>query len=68
MNLDTFNITHRSTETCNKISETMKKTGALWKRYLELQPEDYHFETCKQFRTYLKNTNDQQLIKLLGGE
>lgn len=68
MNLDTFNITHRSTETRNKISETMKKTGALWKRYLELLPDGYQFSSCKQFRTYLKNTNDQQLIKLLGGE
>lgn len=65
MNLNTFNTKHHSTETRNKISETMKQTGALWRRYLELRPEGYHFDTCKQFRTYLKRTNDSHLIELL---
>lgn len=68
MNLNTFNINHHTDETRNKISETMKRTGELWRRYLELLPDEYHFDTCKQFRTYLKRTNDTHLIKLLGGQ
>lgn len=69
MNLTTFNTNHHTDETRNKISETMKRTGELWRRYLELRSdnelEDYNFTTCKQFRTYLKRTKDKYLISLL---
>lgn len=65
MKLSIFKVKYRSRETRNKISETMKRTGALWRRYSELKPDGYNFDTCKQFRTYLKNTNDAHLIELL---
>lgn len=67
MNLNVFKINHRSEEIRNRISETMKRTGELWRRYLELKPLGYTFGTCQEFRTYLKRTNDRYLIDLLGG-
>ena len=65
MKLSIFKVKYRSCETRNKISETMKQTGRLWRRYLELKPDGYNFDTCKHFRSYLKQTNDTQLIELL---
>ena len=70
MNLNIFKTKHRPTrpdETRKKISETMKHTGAMWRRYLELKPDGYNFSTCKQFRSYLKHTNDTHLLDLLIG-
>lgn len=66
MNLNiAFNTKHRTDDVKKRISETMKRTGELWKRYLELKPEGYDFKNCKQFRSYLKNTHDEYLIDLL---
>lgn len=65
MKLSIFKVKYRSCETRNKISETMKRTGDMWRRYLELKPDGYNFDTCKHFRSYLKHTNDKHLIELL---
>lgn len=65
MKLSIFKVKYRSCETRNKISETMKRTGDMWRRYLELKPDGYNFDTCKRFRSYLKQTNDTHLIELL---
>lgn len=65
MKLSIFKVKYRSCETRKKISETMKRTGQLWHRYLELKPDGYNFGTCKLFRSYLKHTNDTHLLDLL---
>ena len=65
MKLSIFKVKYRSCETRKKISETMKHTGRLWHRYLELKPPGYSFSSCKQFRSYLKHTDDTHLLDLL---
>lgn len=70
MNLNIFKTKHRPTrpdEIRKKISETMKHTGAMWERYLELKPDGYNFSTYKQFRSYLKYVHDPHLIDVLNG-
>lgn len=67
MNLKLFNRKYRFSDTRKRISETMKHTGQLWKRYLELKPDGYEFNNCKQFRSYLKHVKDAHLINLLEG-
>ena len=61
-------VKYRSYEARKKTSETMKRTGQLWRRYLELKPDGYTFETCKHFRSYLRYANDTHLLDLLNIE
>ena len=68
MKLSIFKVKYRSCEARIKISETMKRTGQLWRRYLDLKPDGYNFDTCKHFRSYLKHTNDTHLLGLLNAE